>query len=333
VRYRFYTADVFTDHIFGGNPLAVFPEAAGLSDLQMQQVARELNLSETTFVLPAVESAHTRRLRIFTPAAELPFAGHPTIGTAHVLAETGAIPLTGERTRIVLEEGVGPVPVTITAVEGRPVFVELQAAQLPQRGPAPPSREDLADVLSLDPADLLDGLWNAEAVSCGVPFLFVPVVDRAALARCRVRIDRWEAVLSSYWAPQIFVFTRDAERPGSDLRARMFAPALGLGLGEDPATGSAAAALGGYLASRTSSAEGTLSWVVEQGFDMGRPSILHVSVDKRGGQTAAVRVGGASILVSHGEMEIPGEGEGEILGSADSAAQTDPGRREVHAAC
>src|SRR3989304_10027378 len=155
MRYRFYTADVFTDRAVGGNPLAVFPDGQGLSSEQMRRVARELNLSETVFVFPAERPRHTRRLRIFTPSAELPFAGHPTIGTAHVLASIGEIALEREMTSIVFEEGVGPGAAMIRAQDGRPVFAQLAAAGLPGFGPPPPSLEAVGADLALSPSDLL----------------------------------------------------------------------------------------------------------------------------------------------------------------------------------
>jgi trans-2,3-dihydro-3-hydroxyanthranilate isomerase len=302
-RYRFYTADVFTDRIFGGNPLAVFPEARGLRVPQMRDAARELNLSETVFVFPAELPRHTRRLRIFTPSAELPFAGHPTIGTAHVLASIGEIPLERDMTNIVFEEGVGPVPVTIRAQDGRPVFAQLAAARLPEFGPPPPPPETIATTLSLHPSDLLRAEAGPQAVSCGVPFLFVPVRDREAIRRVRVNREQWERSFSSYWAPHLYVFAYDAECNGSSLRARMFAPALGIE--EDPATGAATTALAGYLGVRDGRSDATLRWRIEQGFEMGRPSILHVEADKRDGAIISIRVGGASVLVSDGTMEVP----------------------------
>lgn len=303
MRYRFLTADVFTDCPFGGNPLAVFPDGRGLSDETMQRVAREMSLSETVFVLPPGNPDHTRKLRIFTPAVELPFAGHPTVGTAIALAAIGEIPLAGEETRIVFEEGVGPVPVAIRAEGGQPVFAQLWAARLPKTGPPPPSIQELAGLLSLDPSDLLTGEDRPETVSSGVPFLFIPLRDRGAVGRARVRMDRWDALLSGPDAPELYVFAYDPELPGSHIRARMFAPALGIP--EDPATGGAAAAFGGYLGSRAPERDGTLGWVIEQGFEMGRPSLLHLEVDKRGGAVAAVRVGGGAVLMSEGTMEIP----------------------------
>lgn len=306
-RYRFHTADVFTDRIFGGNPLAVFPDARGLDAATMQLITREINYSETTFVFPPETPEGARRVRIFTPGAEMPFAGHPTVGTAFVLAMTGELPLQGELTRLVFEEGVGPVPVTIRAVEGRPAFCQLSAAKMPEWGPEPPGDAELAAVLSLAPADLLSGSFRPQAVSCGVPFLFVPLRNLEAVRRARVRVDLWERIVAPYWAQEIYVFTFEHEREGSDLHARMFAPRLGIG--EDPATGAAATALAGYLGVRDARDDDTLRWVAEQGFEMGRPSILAIEADKRGGEITAIRVGGAAVLVSSGEMTV-GDGEG-----------------------
>ena len=302
MRVRYLTCDVFTDRRFGGNQLAVFPDAREIDPALMHPIAREFNFSETTFVLPPDDPAHTRRVRIFTPGGELRFAGHPTVGTAHVLAATGAIALTGSETKIVLEEGVGPVPVTIRAEGKQPTFAQLSVAQLPEVGPTPPPVERLAAMLSLNPEDLAGGATPPEAVSCGTPFLFVPLRDRAAVARARVRSDVWDDTLAGYWTEKVMVFAMGGERAGSDVRARMFAP--GIGVPEDPATGSAAVGLGGYLASRDPRGDGTLRWRVEQGFEMGRPSILDLEVDKRAGAITGVRVGGTTVLVCEGTMEL-----------------------------
>jgi trans-2,3-dihydro-3-hydroxyanthranilate isomerase len=303
MRYRYLTADVFTDRPFGGNPLAVFPDASGLPPERMQQIARELSLSETVFVLPPDDPAHTRRLRIFTPGAELPFAGHPTLGTAHILATIGDIPLAGETTRIVFEEGVGPVPVAIRAEGGAPVFAQLTAAQLPEQGPRAPSAAELAALLSLEPEDVLEGEDRAEPWSCGMRFLFVPVRNREALGRARLQLDLWEQQLAKSWAPHVYVLCREPELPGSTLRSRMFAPALRIA--EDPATGGAVSALGGWVAARSPERNGTLRPVVEQGFEMGRPSVLHLEIDLQDGAVTAVRVGGSTVLMSEGWMEVP----------------------------
>lgn len=301
-RYRYITADVFTDTPFGGNQLAVFPDARGIPEHRLQDVTREFNYAETTFVFPPNDPAHTRRVRIFTPGAEVPFAGHPTVGTAHVLAATGEIPLTGDETRIVLEEGVGPVPVLIRAEDGRPVFAQLSVAKLPELGPPPPTRAALAKVLSLRDEDLLDGAWMPQSWSVGLPFLFVRLRDGDAVSRARVRLDDWESTLAGQWAQDVFVFAHGGEREGTDFHARSFVP--GFSVPEDPATGSANAALAGYLAARDERRDGTLRWTVEQGFAMGRPSMLRVEADVAGGAVTAVRVGGATVLVCEGTMEI-----------------------------
>lgn len=299
---RYFTVDVFTDHRFGGNQLAVFPDARDIAPEAMPRIAREFNYSETTFVLPPRDPANTARVRIFTPGGELGFAGHPTVGTAHVLAEIGAIPQTGDDTRIVFEEGVGPIPVRIRASSGKPNFAQLSVAKLPEFGPPPPSLDVLAAMLSLRPDDLVGGAWSPDAVSCGTPFLFIPLRSRDAVARSRLDLTVWERALRDYLTNKVFLFAMEGERPGSDVHARMYAP--GIGVPEDPATGSAAVGLGGYLAARDSRASGTLRWRVEQGFEMGRPSILEVEVDKSNGAITAVRVGGSSVIVCEGSMRL-----------------------------
>lgn len=303
MRFHFYTADVFSDRIFGGNQLAVFPDAAGLDYKLMQLVAREFNFSETVFVFPPRQASHTRLLRIFTPTMEVPFAGHPTIGAAHVLAAIGEVKLEGDVTHIVFEEEVGVIEVTVNSEGRRPVSAQLSAPNLPELGPAPPSSEETASMLSLEQMDLLGTEYAPEALSCGVPFLFVPLRDLDAVQRVRMRREKWETLLSNYWAPHIYVFAYGGRSEGSDIHARMFAPALGID--EDPATGAAATALAGYLGVRDDAHDGTLRWIVEQGIEMGRPSLLKLEADKVGGQIMAVRVGGATVMVSEGSMEVP----------------------------
>jgi trans-2,3-dihydro-3-hydroxyanthranilate isomerase len=202
----------------------------------------------------------------------------------------------------VLEEGVGPVPVVIRSEGGRPTFAQLSAAKLPERGPAPPSREQLAAALCLSTDDLLSDGMVPEAVSCGTPFLFVPLRDRNAVGRARINYGRWEATFAGYVTNNVFLFALDAEHRGHDVRARMFAPTIGVP--EDPATGSACVALGGYLAWRESRTEGTFKWIVEQGFEMGRPSILEVEADKQNGRVTAARVGGRTVLVCDGMFTL-----------------------------
>jgi trans-2,3-dihydro-3-hydroxyanthranilate isomerase len=291
---RYTTLDVFTDRPFGGNPLAVFCDQPELSTERMQTIAREFNLSETVFIVPPRDSRALRRLRIFTPAREMQFAGHPTLGAVHTLIDAG---ITGDRGDFALELEVGLVPIKVTRRDGAPPYLQLTTARLPDTRGSAPSRADLARVLSLEEKDVLDG---AQAWSCGAPYLYVPVTNRAALARAKPDSSAWSKTLSGTWAPDVFVFCRDPELPGSHVRARMFAPELGVS--EDPATGSAAAALAGYLAGREPARTGTHKWIVEQGFEMGRPSILHVEADTTDGKVSAVRVGGTAVKMSEGTL-------------------------------
>ncbi|NGY06472.1 PhzF family phenazine biosynthesis protein [Solimonas terrae] len=289
---RFHTLDVFTDQAYGGNPLAVVFGGDALETRQMQRIAREFNLSETVFVLPPTRSDALHRIRIFTPAMELPFAGHPTVGTACLLAELGLVPKGGDAA-FVLEEGIGPVAISLRRTPGEAVYAELTTAQLPEFG-ATPDAGALARILGLDVVDLLSGDERPRAVSCGLPFVLVPL--RAPELLAAIDFDAAEArrVLGSGWAQQLYIYARGYE---GELRARMFA--VGVGIDEDPATGSAAAALAGALGSEAGD-DGTHSWVIHQGLEMGRPSRLYASAERRGGQLAAVRVGGHSVLMSDG---------------------------------
>ena len=291
---RYTTLDVFTDRPFGGNPLAVFCDQAELPTERMQAIAREFNLSETVFIVPPRDSRALRRLRIFTPAREMQFAGHPTLGAVHTLIDAG---IAGERSEFALELEVGLVPIKVTRRDGAPPYLQLTAARVPETRGAAPSRADLARMLSLEEEDVLD---DAQAWSCGAPYLFVPVADRAALARAKPDSAAWSKTLSGAWAADAFVFCRDPTLPGSHLRARMFAPELGVI--EDPATGSAAAALAGYLAAREPARSGTHRWVIDQGFEMGSPSILRVEADTSEGKVTAVRVGGTAVKMSEGTL-------------------------------
>lgn len=300
--YKFYTSDVFTTQRFGGNPLAVFPDARGLSSEQMQTIAREFNLSETVFILPPSDSANSFALRIFTPASELPFAGHPTVGAALMLLELGMVELKDGKQSLRLEEKVGLIKVDISAEEGQLPTAVLTAAKLPEVGPPPPASSELAQLLGLAEDDIVEGEFAPEAVSCGVGFLFVPVRDLAALERARINVSLWEKLLKDYWAPQVFVFTSETGEAGIAARARMFAPSLGIV--EDPATGAAASAFAGYLAARSHKREGTLNWTIRQGGEMGRPSTLYLAADLQDGAVSAVRVGGNAVLVSEGLFHI-----------------------------
>lgn len=302
MKHSFFTLDVFTDRAFGGNQLAVFPDAEAVPAERMQDIAREFNFSETVFVLPATDAAHARRVRIFTPGAELPFAGHPTVGTAHLLAATGVVPTTDGDNSFVLEEGVGPVRVSVRKERGEIVFAQLSAAKLPERLPRSAKAQAIADALSLAADDVIEDGVGPSTYSCGVPFHFARLRDIDAVSRAKLDQGAWNRGLTPVGINEIFLFADGGMLAGSDLHARMFAP--GFGIPEDPATGSAVAALAGYLVALQKPADGTAKWTVEQGVEMGRPSLLHLEADINNGAISGVRVGGQSVIVTEGLMEI-----------------------------
>ena len=292
MRYRYVTCDVFTERRFGGNQLAVLPDAAGLSTEQMQTIANEFNYSETTFVLPPSDPAHLARVQIFTPRSEMPFAGHPTVGTALVLAWLGRVPLGDE---IVLEELAGPVPVQVELADGRPGMAEFAAPMAPTCGqPQPAASIGLG--LPLEDILTTDGLPCV--ASCGAPFLLVELASLNALGRARLDA----AVRLPDGAKGVFLFTRETGDASLDVRARMFAPHDGIA--EDPATGSAVAAFAGYLAGRPDAAQGWHRWRIGQGFEMGRPSLLLARARREADRVAEVRVGGAAVPVAEGSIEV-----------------------------
>lgn len=300
--YLFYTVDVFTNTMFGGNQLAVFPNAEGLSTEMMQKIAAEFNFSETVFILSSTTKNVTKKLRIFTPSQELPFAGHPTLGAAYILGITDDSLNKDNDCNIIFKEGVGLVPVKIKFKNKQPIYTELTSPQLPEFSDKTPSIEELASILSLQVEDFRQDNYSPQAVSCGLPFLFVPLHNRDALKRINLNSDRTEQLLENAWASSLYVFCFDPEHEGSNIRARMFAP--GLGVTEDPATGSAATAFGGYLGIRETAKNGKFHWRIEQGFEMGRPSFLEVTIEKTEDKINPIFVGGASVLVTKGTMEI-----------------------------
>jgi trans-2,3-dihydro-3-hydroxyanthranilate isomerase len=297
-RYRFHTLDVFTDTRFGGNPLAVVLDADELSSERMQTIAAEFNISETVFVMkPVTAGANRKRLRIFTPAVELPFAGHPTVGASFLLATLGLVEINPANPLMVLEEGVGDVPVSVLTDANGIHATRMSVPRMPERGPQPPADAELAAMLSLSAADLLP---CSAAYSCGLPFLFVPVRDREVMARAKLRIDLWENLLSKWWAKSVFLFTTDTVSSDAHLHARVFVPAMGVA--EDPATGSAASAVAGWL-QENDPRDGGRRWLIEQGFEMGRPSHIELEADVSQGHVTAIRVGGASVLVTEGWID------------------------------
>ena len=295
MRLEFMTVDVFTETRFGGNPLAVLPDAAALNSAQMQSIAAEFNLSETTFVLPAKEAAHSAQVRIFTSKAELPFAGHPNVGTAFVLARRGH-----RHDPLIFEERAGLVPLDLLREEGAVVGARLTAPQPLKRGRdiAP---NIVAAACGLAASDIATGHHLPCIASCGTPFILAELKTRRALEAAQPRTEIFAQNVPVDDATGILVYVRDGAE-GIDLRTRMFAPLQGVP--EDPATGSANVALAGLLASLRPESELSLRLRIAQGVEMGRPSLLEASAEKRGGKITETRIGGRCVHVMSGVIEL-----------------------------
>ncbi len=298
MRIPFHTCDVFTDTRFGGNPLAVVPEASGLDPSQMQAIAREFNYSETTFVLPG-ERGHTRRVRIFTPTVEVPFAGHPNVGTAFVLASCGALGALPTHAQVEFEEGAGIVPVSIESADGRVLRCEVEAPQTLDIG-RPVDAGVVARALSLSPEDVRTEVHAPLLASVGLSMLFVEMKDLEALGRARPDPAHLGALVSAAGHDFVHVYTRTTGNGEVDIRARMFAPSAGVP--EDPATGSANCTLGGLLAHFDPVPDGAFHYRVAQGVEMGRPSRLEARAEKREGEVQRTWIGGACVAVSEGSL-------------------------------
>lgn len=300
MRLNYHLLDVFTERQFGGNQLAVFPDPPpDMPATTMQKIAKELNLSETTFVFPTSDTAADFRLRIFTPAAELPMAGHPTVGTAYLLARLGALGHIADAKTIIFQEGIGPIAVTIRADEnGEPREVWMQQP-IPQFLEIYEDRASIAAILSLTVSDLQVGA-PMQVLSSGLPFLFVVLNSLAAMQRTRLRLDKWTARLAGTPAANVFVTTTEAVYEHATVHSRMFAPALGIS--EDPATGSASGPLGAYLLKYGLAS--SVSMVSEQGFEIGRPSFIHIEARRTGDEFTHVAIGGRCAYVGFGTLVI-----------------------------
>jgi trans-2,3-dihydro-3-hydroxyanthranilate isomerase len=300
---RYVTVDVFTDRAFGGNPLAVVLDGGGLSTAQMQAIASEFNYSETTFVLPPHDPANNAQVRIFTVNQEIPFAGHPNVGTAFVLATQAAKP----PARLKLEEGAGLVPVEILKQDGRVVGAELTAPQ-PLTKLTQFSAEQAAAVVSLSSVDIRTDRHLPQIVSVGLPFLVVELASRDALRRARPDAAAFGRTFPCDGSDAVYLYTRDVPAgEACDLQARMFHPGSS-GLSEDPATGSATVATAALLAELSGERDAELALRIGQGVDMGRPSLLLTRVRKANGVVASAHVGGACVPMMEGTFRVGGEG-------------------------
>jgi trans-2,3-dihydro-3-hydroxyanthranilate isomerase len=301
---RHVVLDVFTTRPLEGNPLAVVLDAEGLDKPAMQRIAREFNLSETVFVLPAERPGHSARLRIFTPGRELPFAGHPTVGATALLA----LERFGEVERqidsmVVVEEEVGVVRAAVRLAPGVPPYAEFDLPRLPKAVVRDlPSKGHFADALGIDATEI--GFENhvPTAFDAGVPFAFVPVAGLDAIARVKTDKTRIAAAFGRSEPLALFVYCREAVCHDSAFHARMFD--VGFGIGEDPATGSAAAAFAGVIHRFDAPTEGAHHFRIEQGWEMGRPSLIDLAVDIAEGAIAAARIGGSAVVVAEGTLLV-----------------------------
>lgn len=298
----FHTLDVFTETPFSGNPLAVVHNTEALSTDRMQTIAREFGLSETVFVQRPVNLTHSAKIRIFTPTAELPFAGHPTVGTAILLAElrsqgSGA---TGDSI-VALEENIGPVRVGVRFRQGEAAFAEFDAPKLPEDAGTAPATDQLAAALSLLPREIGFANHKPTRFSAGNSFTFVPVSSLQAMARATVNPQHWQAI-AAQGVIGVFLYCSDTVQSASSYHARMFAPAMGVT--EDPATGSAAVSFAGVIQRFDTPPEGNHKRIIEQGFEMGRPSLITLSIDVGGGQLQNVRIGGHAVRITEGRISV-----------------------------
>ena len=297
---RFQTLDVFTETALAGNPLAVVLDAEGLDDARMQAIAAEFNLSETVFVFEPRNAVNTARVRIFTPRRELPFAGHPTVGTAALIAHQRAGDLLAvQDLRIVLEEPIGDVVCVARRRKGQALAAYFELPKLPEPLRAePPSTAEIALGLGLEPRDIgFDG-HKPSLFSAGAPYLFIPIRSLDATGRAAPGIMPW----ATKDGPAAYVYTRETTRPGSAYHARMFAGAWGVT--EDPATGSAAAAFAGVVQAFDRPGGGEHMLTIEQGFEMGRPSLIALGLVIEDGALASATIGGSVVIVSSGSLDL-----------------------------
>jgi trans-2,3-dihydro-3-hydroxyanthranilate isomerase len=300
--YRYLHYDVFTNRLFGGNQLAVFPDARGLADDTMQSIANEMNFAETTFVFPAERPDTDARMRIFTPAHEMPMAGHPTIGSTFALARTGVI--APPRDRFVFGLNVGPIPVSLTW-QGDELAFAWMTQLAPRFGTPIDDNPGAAAMLGLRPEAIGSTRLPIQVVSCGVPCLLVPIATRRDVDEAVLDRAAFSTFTGALQQPAdcVFFFSVEPAADGVTAYSRMLAPALGIS--EDPATGSASGPLGCYLVThRVVTAEEASSMLSLQGVKMGRPSHIHISIGVEPGEITSVRVGGEAVLVGEGFLSV-----------------------------
>jgi trans-2,3-dihydro-3-hydroxyanthranilate isomerase len=304
MNYRYYyIADVFTGKIFSGAQVAVFPRAEGLSDQQMKLIARELNLSETVFITHSMGETAKRRMRIFTSKGEIDFAGHPLIAAAFVLASCGDIELSGKYTQMVFEQNTGPIETNISHADGKPTFVQFTGKVAPIIDRYVPTESEMAGFLGIDAKHIDHKQYSARLVSCGFPYLIVPVYYYETVRKAKFNYHAWsQSIAPQLAAQEILLFSGKTPFPDSDFNARLFGP--NIGLHEDPPVGSAMPAFAAYLCSFEHMQKGTYAFAVDRGDENTRRSVLNLEMDHKGHDMLTVRIGGEAVLVAEGTMFI-----------------------------
>jgi len=304
MNYTYYIADVFTRQIFNGAQIAVFPNAEGLSDEHMRLLARELNLTETVFVFHSDNDSSTHKMRIFSPLGEIDFAGHPIIATAYVLGSCGDIKLTEAVTHLVFEQNVGPIDVNISANQGKPYFVQFSRKISSIVDRFAPTDEELASFLSIKQSELDHKKYSPRLVSCGVPYLIVPVWSYESVRHAKFNYSAWSQSIAPQTAAQeILLFAPKTPFVDSDFNARLLGPRIGIH--EDPPIGSAMPAFASYLCSFEHTRKGTHTFAVDRGDAHMRRSVINLEMDHKGQEQLTLRVGGEAVMFAQGTIFLP----------------------------
>lgn len=304
MKYAYYIADVFTREVFNGAQIAVFPEADGLNAEKMALIARELNLSETVFIFHRLQGGNLRRMRIFSPWAEIDFAGHPVIAAGYVLALTGDILLENDVTPVVFEQNVGQIQANISSRDGKPDFVQFSRSVKPLVDRFAPTDEELSQFLGIAPSELDHKKYSPRLVSCGFPYLVVPVWSYETVRKARFNYAGWSLSIAPQTAAQeIMLFAPKSPFTDADFNVRLFGPRIGLH--EDPPVGSAMPALCAYLCSFEQTQKGTHVFSVDRGEANSRRSVINLEMDNKREESLTVRIGGHAVLAAEGVFHVP----------------------------
>ena len=301
--HTYYTADVFTETVFQGAQIAVFPAVANFDDEQMSLIARELNLSETVFVSPGEQNNHFK-LRIFTPLKEISFAGHPVLATAKTLVEEGLITLSSGKATVCFQQKAGDLSVNIEQREGEPLFVQFSLSSDPVIDRYTPRASELAALLSIDESDIDTHTFQTRLVSINLPYLILPLASQAAVRKARFDMKAWsQSSAPAMAAQEILVFSNKTDNSDTDFHARLLGPSIGVH--EDPPIGSAMPCFTGYLGSHDAIREGTYTFIIDRGTSETRRSVLAIEMDNHADKATALRVGGNVVLVSKNSLLLP----------------------------